>query len=67
MEFALPAPGWERWFMRTLEPLLHVLYGVLWGYDLPALLVSAGLDVRKVRPIWAPMVQAVVTAKRPAR
>jgi len=53
--------------MRTLEPLLHVLYGVLWGYDLPALLVTAGLDVRKERPIWAPMVQAVVTAKRPAR
>src|SRR5262249_38640444 len=67
MEFALPARGWQRWFMRTLEPLLHALYGVHWGYDLPALLVAQGLAVNEVRPIWAPMVQAVVTAKRPAR
>jgi len=64
MEFALPTGGWERWCMRALEPLLHALYGVHWSYDLAALLLAAGLEVREVRAIWPPMVQAFVAAKR---
>jgi ubiquinone/menaquinone biosynthesis C-methylase UbiE len=60
MEFALPERGRERWFMSTLEPLLHALYGVHWGYDLPALLIAAGLEVREVRAIWPPIVRVFV-------
>ncbi len=67
IEFALPARGWERWFMQTLEPFLHALYGVQWGYDLPSLLLAAGLAMREVRVVWSPTVHVFVAAKPPDR
>lgn len=63
LEFVLPRRGWERLIVRVLAPLLHALYGFFLGYDLPALLVEAGLEMRQVRAIWAPMAHAFVAAK----
>lgn len=63
LEFVLPRRGWERMMLRSLAPILHALYGVHLGHDLPSLLRAAGLDVREVRAIWAPMVQTFVAAK----
>ena len=65
LEFVEPARGWERRLMRVLEPLLHGLYGVHLGNDLAERLPTVGhLDVVDVRPIWPPMVHAIVAVKR---
>jgi ubiquinone/menaquinone biosynthesis C-methylase UbiE len=63
LEFVLPARGWQRRLMRLLEPPLHGLYGLHWRDDLPQRLAAAGLPVTEVRPVWGPMVQAIVAAK----
>lgn len=63
LEFVLPRRGWEQLIMRILAPVLHRLYGVHFGYNLASLLRAAGLDVREVRAIWAPMLHAIVAAK----
>ena len=63
LECVLPAHGWRRRLVRLLEPLLHGLYGLHWRRDLPQRLAAAGLPVTEVRPVWGPMVQAIVAAK----
>ena len=66
LEFVVPRSGPLRRLMRLFEPLLRVLYGVHWEHNLPALLTEAGLKVVEVRPIWRPLVEAVVATKTPS-
>jgi ubiquinone/menaquinone biosynthesis C-methylase UbiE len=66
LEFGVPRSGPVRRLMRFLEPLLRVVYGVHWEHDLPALLAEAGLHATEVRPIWRPLVAAILSAKAPA-
>jgi ubiquinone/menaquinone biosynthesis C-methylase UbiE len=65
LEFVEPARGWERRLMRLLEPLVRGVYGVHWGNNLAERLSTVGhFDVVEVRPIWPPMIHAIVAAKR---
>jgi ubiquinone/menaquinone biosynthesis C-methylase UbiE len=66
LEFVVPRSGPLGRLMRLLEPLLRVVYGVHWEHDLPGLLAEAGLNVTEVRPIWRPLVAAIISAKAPA-
>ena len=67
LEFVVPRSGPLPRLMRLFESLLRVVYGVHWEHDLPALLIEAGLKVVEVRPIWRPLVEAVVATKTASR
>jgi phosphatidylethanolamine/phosphatidyl-N-methylethanolamine N-methyltransferase len=63
LDYTVPNSAPLRLLMRSVQPILHLVYGIHWDHDVPRLLEGAGLTVREVRNLWGPVVRYIAAEK----
>ena len=63
LDYTVPDSAPLRLLMRSIRPILHLVYGIHWDHDVPRLLAGVGLTVRDVRNLWGPVVRYIAAEK----